>query len=49
MEHIPKIKSDIIGFLESTFSQPKIIVEVLKLCSDKYSTMRIYKTTQEQL
>lgn len=36
MEHIPKIKSDIIGFLESKFTEPEMIVEVLKLCSDKY-------------
>ena len=46
MEHIQEIQSNLIGFLEST--EPNTLVEVLKLCSDKYYNTNLSLISDEE-
>ena len=46
MEHIPRIKESLLGFLKE--SKPKTLVSILKLCSDSYYNSNANLITDEE-
>ena len=46
MEHIPRIKESLLGFLKE--SKPKTLVSILKLCSDTYYNSNANLITDEE-
>ena len=46
MEHIPKVKKSLMGFLKD--SKPKTLISILKLCSDSYYNSNANLITDEE-